>query len=271
MTLPLDGVRVLVTRGGAAGERDAAEVRRRGGAPILAPLTEIVPSERPELLREAAEGWNRGDFDWLLMTSANAVDAFVAAGGRGPTGSQRVAAVGPATAEALRGHGMDPDLVPAADYSAVGLGAAILDRFATASRATGASAGSVRALLPVSEIADHTLEFALSEGGHEVTRVTAYRTVPAPRDAQIEDRVTAGEVDVILVLSGSAAREVARRFAPFTRSRPLLAAIGGPSARALATHELAADVVADPHTVSNLLDRVANALERTPLSPGGTA
>lgn len=257
----LAGVRVLITRGGAAGERDAAAVRRRGGRPLLAPLTVIAPPADSGPLRGAAAAWNRGDYDWLLITSANAADAFADAGALSPrrseAGRPRVAAVGDVTADALRAHGFAPDLVPDADFSATGLAAALLERL------TGSG---LTFLFPVSELADRTLETALSRAGHRVERVTAYRTLPAPRDAAVESRVSAGEVDVILILSASAARETARRFAPLPPGVKL-AAIGGPSARALAADGLSADVVADPHTVSNLLDRVAQL--SFPSAPGG--
>ena len=258
----LGGARVLVTRGGEAGERDAAEVRARGGSPVQAPLTVIAPPLDSARLEAAAAAWNRGEYDWLLVTSANAADAFAAAGARAfktsRPGAPRVAAVGPATADALRAHGFHPALAPSSDYSAVGLAEAVLELPAGTAQ---------RFLLPVSELADRTLESALEGAGHRVDRVTAYRTQPAPRDAEVESSVRAGEVDVILVLSASGAREVARRFTPLPAATRL-AAIGAPSGRALAEHGLAADVIADPHTVSNLLDRVAHAL--FPSTPGGS-
>ncbi|MFD5601071.1 uroporphyrinogen-III synthase [Leucobacter sp. NPDC058333] len=254
MTDSLAGVRVLVTRGGAAGDRDADDVRSRGGLPIVAPLTLIAPPEDAAPLAEAAAAWNRGEFDGVLITSANAAEAFADAGARpdSHTDTQRaplIAAVGPATADALRARGFGPDLVPDTDFSAVGLSAAAIDHL---------GAAPLRLLLPVSSLADDTLETALTRAGHRVERVTAYRTIAAPRDAALETRVAAGDVDVILVLSGSGAREVARRFAPLPATIRL-AAIGRPSARALAEQGLAADVIADPHTVANLLDRVGDA------------
>ncbi|MGW9020968.1 uroporphyrinogen-III synthase [Leucobacter chromiiresistens] len=258
----LRDARVLVTRGGAAGERDAEAVRVRGGLAVRSPLTLIAPPADPAPLAAAAAAWNRGEYDWLLVTSANAADAFAAVGARPPhrsePGAPRVAAVGPATADALRAHGFDPDLAPAADYSAVGLAEALLALPGEA---------ALRFLLPVSELADRTLESALERAGHRIDRVSAYRTQPAPRDAAVESRVRAGDIDVILVLSASGAREVARRFAPLP-AEVQLAAIGAPTARALAEHGLAADVTADPHTVANLLDRVARA--RFPNPSGGS-
>ncbi len=64
------------------------------------PLVAIEPLPGP-LLR--AEG-----YDWVLLTSRNAVDALFA---RLEGGLPKVAAVGQGTAEALRERGVEPDLV----------------------------------------------------------------------------------------------------------------------------------------------------------------
>lgn len=265
----LAGARVLVTRGGAAGERDANEIAELGGVAIAAPLTEIAPPSAPEALIDAATLWNRGEYDWLIVTSANAADAFAAVGASASSNAGQIAAVGPVTAEALAAHGLDPALVPATDYSGAGIAAAVINRIAAESHTNSAAPSSARVLLPVSEIADRTVESALEAAGHSVTRVTAYRSVAASAGEAIPQLITDGEIDVVLVLSGAAARELARRVPELadpvgpsaTAPRPLIAAIGGPTARALAEHGLAADVVADPHTVSNLLARVAHARE----------
>ncbi|WP_053353984.1 uroporphyrinogen-III synthase [Leucobacter musarum] len=265
----LAGARVLVTRGGAAAERDAEVIAEFGGVAIAVPLTEIVPPTDPEALAEAAAAWNRGDYDWLIVTSANAADAFAAAGATVSGSAGLIAAVGPATAEALAAHGLDPALVPATDYSGAGVAAAVIDRIAAETHTSSAAPHGARVLLPVSEIADRTVESALETAGHSVTRVTAYRSVAAAAGEVIPQLIADGKVDVVLVLSGAAARELARRVPELadpvdttaTAPRPLIAAIGGPTARALAELGLAADVVADPHTVANLLARVAHARE----------
>ncbi|MFC7765473.1 uroporphyrinogen-III synthase [Leucobacter soli] len=114
-------------------------------------------------------------------------------------------------------------------------------------------------LLPLSESADDTLETALRAAGHRPERVGAYRTVAAPRDPAVEAEVAAGRIDALLVLSGSAAHEVSERFAPIP-PRTRLAAIGGPTARALASHGLRAAVVSAVHTVPGLLDALGEAL-----------
>ena len=299
----LAGRRIFVPRGGAAGDRWARAIRERGGEPVVVALTETGPPEDPAALAAAAERWNRGEYDWLVVTSANGAQAIAEAGAR--PGPALVAAVGPATADALRERGFEVTLQPEHDFSATGLAEALLTVIGGAvpgadgsgadgsgadgrgadrdgeDPAAGSSAGARRLLLPLSEIASTELERALAAAGHAPDRVTAYRTVPAPCDAAREAEIAAGGADTILVLSGSGAAEVAQRFGPpqLPGGAPLdgapsgaalldgalpggalLAAIGEPTARALATHGLRADVVAARHTIDGLLDALAERL-----------
>lgn len=112
---PLSGVRVVVTRaahqaGGLVGAFAAV-----GAEVETLPLLEVVPPADPEPLARAAAA--ASTYRWIVFTSANAVDAFLpllpgsptaALAGAGP----RVAAVGDATAAALRRFGVEPALVP---------------------------------------------------------------------------------------------------------------------------------------------------------------
>jgi uroporphyrinogen-III synthase len=95
-----------------------------------------------------------------------------------------VAAVGPATADALRRAGVEPDLVPA-EHSARGL----VEAFPAAG-----SGGSRRVLFPAADLAPGTVPDGLSQKGWDVRRVEAYRTVPraAPEPALLH-RVAAAD------------------------------------------------------------------------------
>ncbi len=77
-------------------------LRERGEVEVVA-LYETVAEPLSEETRSAAAG-----ADYVLFTSASSVRFFVAAGGSldGP----RVVSIGPATSEALRAHGAEPDL-----------------------------------------------------------------------------------------------------------------------------------------------------------------
>ena len=134
--LPLAGRTVVVTRGGerAHGLVDALE--RAGAAALELPLTrQVDPADGSAALRAAAAAV--ADNAWVVLTSVTAVERFMGAlrDARG-LGSVLVAAVGPATADALRRAGVEADLVPT-EHSARGLVEAFPDwaRRAVAPRA----------------------------------------------------------------------------------------------------------------------------------------
>ncbi|PYQ46753.1 MAG: HemD protein, partial [Acidobacteria bacterium] len=79
------------------------------------PTIEIAPPSSYDSLDRVIDGI--GDYQWLIFTSANGVDAFFerlkhhGEDSRALAGVM-VAAVGESTADDLRKHGVDPDLVP---------------------------------------------------------------------------------------------------------------------------------------------------------------
>jgi uroporphyrinogen-III synthase len=150
----------------------AAELEAEGFEVEACPLVAIEPLPGPPL---RADG-----YDWVLLTSRNAVDAFLS---RLEGGLPRVAAVGRGTAEALRQRGVEPDLV-ARESTQEGLAAEL-------PRPSG------RVLFPAAEGAREVL---VQELGAEL--VPVYRTV--------ELRPEAFPVaDLVVLASGSAARAFA--------------------------------------------------------------
>jgi uroporphyrinogen III methyltransferase / synthase len=176
---PLAGRTVVVTRSGprASGLVDALE--RAGAVAVELPLTrQVDPADGG-----AAAGAVR-DHRWVVLTSVNAVDRFMAAlRDARDLGPVRVAAVGPATADALRRAGVEPDLVPA-EHSARGL----VEEFPPAAD------GDTRVLFPSADLAPDTIVEGLADKGWDVRRVEAYRTVPrsAP-EPELLDRVAAAD------------------------------------------------------------------------------
>ncbi|HSK32078.1 MAG TPA: uroporphyrinogen-III synthase, partial [Propionicimonas sp.] len=131
--------------------------------------------------------------DWLVVTSASTVAALGEQGfdlaAHLPT-TTKVAAVGPATASALRQAGIAVDLV--ADP---GGGAALAAAF---------PAGSGRVLLPGAEESSPEPAAGVAAKGWSVRRVPVYRTVVAPQPADV-----IGEwprFDLFVVTAGSVAR-----------------------------------------------------------------
>lgn len=146
---------------------------RSAGAKVLhCPAIQIVPPEDLEPLRKKVARVN--EYDWILFTSKNAVEAVVGILDtqlleKRTFGDCKIAVVGKATGDRLASYGLEPDLVPS-DYSAEGLAAAL--------EKTGEVAGK-KFFFPCSEIARETLRARLEKLGGQVDRVVAYRTVPS--------------------------------------------------------------------------------------------
>jgi uroporphyrinogen-III synthase len=111
------GAGVLITRPAAQAEGLCRAIENAGGRAIRFPTLEILdpaePAAAEALLREAA------GFDLLVFVSANAVERaapFLLPGLQTP-----IAAVGDATARALRMRGLEPTLVPADRANSEGL------------------------------------------------------------------------------------------------------------------------------------------------------
>jgi uroporphyrinogen III methyltransferase/synthase len=181
---PLGGRTVVVTRTAqrARGLVDALE--RAGATVVELPLTRQVGPEDGGVALAAAAADVREN-EWVVLTSVNAVDRFMGAlRDARALGSVLVAAVGPATADALRRAGVEPDLVPA-EHSARGLVDAFPD-------APGVGARPV--LFPSADLAPATIPDGLGQKGWSVRRVEAYRTVARedPEPALLE-RVAAAD------------------------------------------------------------------------------
>jgi uroporphyrinogen-III synthase len=69
---------------------------------------EVVECPLIEIERMSDEPIDATGYEWVIVTSPNGADELARRGRNLP----RVAAVGPGTAEALRGHGIDPAFVP---------------------------------------------------------------------------------------------------------------------------------------------------------------
>lgn len=198
---PLLGWRVLVPRGGKWGDGIAAQLRALGATPVIAPLINFAGSDDPDRLADELAALQRGEVEWLVVTSATTVDVLVGHGVSIPE-STRVAAVGETTAQALQLAGYPVDFVPS-DHSARGL----VKEWPT-TEVHG------RVLVPQSQIAEPTLVSGLLERGIDARFVTAYRTVGVEAPAQVVRDVAEGRITGLIISSGSVARQVAEQFAP---------------------------------------------------------
>lgn len=176
MKLPLSGVRVVVTRAEHQADSFAAAFKAAGAVVEILPLLEIIPPADPRPLERAAS--ELALYDWLVFTSANAVDALMPLTGGAVPKRLQIAVVGPATAEALRAYEIEPHL-EARRADAEGLVADLAPRVGRRRRV----------LLPQAADARATLVDGLSHAGAEAVAVVAYdKRLPleaAPRAAEL--------------------------------------------------------------------------------------
>ena len=197
------------------------------------------------------------DYDWVALTSANAVGAVLSRltvlglyPRLGATG-RRIASVGPATTAALRASFPEDrvQLEPTADFRAAGLLAAFARE-----RLSGR-----RVLIPASTQARDELPAGLVAQGAVVDLVAAYSTVePSDLGTAVAACLDQG-FDLALFASPSAV-EVFVRVAG-DRARGLPAAVIGPTTEA-AARAAGLDVrgVASPSTVEALVSAAERAL-----------
>jgi uroporphyrinogen-III synthase len=112
VTLPLDGVTVVVTRPAAQARRFLELASAAGAACIPYPTLQI---DRIELNDQARARLQSRAWDWAVFTSANAVESALEQ--CPPPLARRHAAVGRATAHALEQRGIKVDARPASANS----------------------------------------------------------------------------------------------------------------------------------------------------------
>ncbi|HEC21720.1 MAG TPA: uroporphyrinogen-III synthase [Chloroflexi bacterium] len=248
---PLAGKRVVNTRAPHQAADLDALLRRRGAEPLSYPCIDMAPPEDAAPLDEALRAAAEGRFDWLVLTSRNAVLALarrLETLGLAPSalGKQQVAAVGPATAEAARRLlGVQVALTPA-EYVAESLADALCP------------APGMRVFLPQSEIARPVLKEALTAAGAEVTGVTAYRTVMGRGGVNVPAMLSAGQVDAVAFTSPSTVHNFLRRLVGeggdvADLAGVCVACIGPVTARAAHERGLEVQVVPEEHTLAGLI------------------
>ncbi len=252
---PLFGWQVLVPRTREqAGSLDA-ELRGHGAVPVEVPTICVEPPRTPAQMDKAIRGLVEGRYEWVAFTSVNALravrDKIVELGldARSMSGL-KIAAVGQATADALRAWGIEPDLVPVGEQSAAGLVAEFPEYDAVLDPIN-------RVLLPRADIATDTLLAGLVRMGWEVDDVTAYRTVrAAPPPAPVRDAIKTGAFDAVLFTSSSTVRNLVG-IAGKPHPNTVVACIGPQTARTAVEHGLVVSVVAETPSVAELTRALA--------------
>jgi len=265
---PLDGRTIVVTRAAAQAQRFTQLLEEAGARVLEAPAIVIAPPPSWEPLDAALDAL--GTFTWVIFTSVNGVamvDRRLPARGRGwaALAGRRVAAIGPATADALAEHGVRPDLVPG-EYRAEGL----LERL------RGVITPADRVLLPRAAQTRDVLVTGLRRLGAQVTEVPAYATRRADAGAaRLREALAAGAIDAVTFTSSSTARNFAEMFTDDERrswlGRVTVASIGPITAATATEYGLTTDVMPGEYTIPALARALAEHFARIPRDAGRRA
>ncbi len=262
---PLFGKRVLITRTRRQASTLARLLADEGAAPIELPAIEIEPSADEAATEAALSGLRAGVYGWVVFTSANAVELFFGlmrehgldARAFGPTPARRgagakVAAIGPATADALSERGIVADAVPE-EYVAEGVVEALRPHLRSGDRV----------LVPRAEGARPALIEGLTALGAEVNEITLYRAaVPKEAPAEALSLLRDGGVDIVTFTSSSTVRNLAALLDGDVEClrETMVACIGPITADTARELGLRVDVMASEHTVPGLVRAIREGL-----------
>ena len=238
----------MLTRAAAQSKQLRERLEELGADVILLPLLRFLEPENTFELDRAIRSLEK--FDWLVLTSANAVTFFLrrcrVLDCWPASGHTKIAAVGSATRLVLEKEGLRVALVPK-ESSGAGLAAEL----------SGAIAGK-SILLPRSDRASEELPALLRRARGNVTEVIAYRTAgPEKLDRSLIEAMRSRQADAITFFSPSAFREfqnlIGSQALAKWGSRAVFAAVGPVTAEAIRGAGLPVAIEADQAATASLV------------------
>lgn len=248
---PLFGKTVVVTRARAQASVLTKKLEAQGARVLEVPAIKIVPPADFAPLDKAISEIDT--YKWLILTSVNGVEYFfdrlLKAGkdSRALCGV-KIAAIGSATAEALKGYGITADLIPSA-YKAEELADAL---------AADTKAGD-KLLLARAKIARNVLPERLRALGAQVDVVTAYETVAdCQNKEELLEALESGEASLVTFTSSSTVTNLLDVLGDKKDllNKVALAAIGPVTAETLEKHGLKPAVSAAEYTIDGLMTAI---------------
>jgi uroporphyrinogen-III synthase len=257
---PLSGVRILVGRARHQAGALSVELRRLGATVLKIPFIEIrrPPSYKP--LDSALK--NLSDYDWLILTSVNGVEAMWERMGKlnlkqTSLRHLRVAAIGPATKKAIEKRKVRVDVVPK-EYVAESVVRSLRRRVK-----------GKRVLLVRAKVARDVIPRELRQAGAQVDVVEAYETV-VPESSRTRLSTTLSNPGrrphVVTFTSSSTAKNFVALVGPggagFKGIR--FASIGPVTSSTLIELGLRADIKAKEFTIPGLVEAIVCAIGPNP-------
>jgi uroporphyrinogen-III synthase len=285
----LNGIRVLVGRARHQAGALSAELRKRGAEVLEIPFIEIRKPKSFKPLDAALKSLET--YDWLILTSANGVEAMwdrmkktreghdfsfkpAQSEQSEPKGAVKrpnskpasdaegtplcIAAIGPATKKAIEQRGMKVDVVPK-EYVAESVVKSLKERVK-----------GKRVLLVRAKVARDVIPNELRKAGAHVDVVEAYETV-VPQSSRARLRAALKNPKkrphVVTFTSSSTVKNFAELLAPAQRTRPAsvagirMASIGPVTSATLRELGLPVDIAAKEFTIPGLVAAIVRSLE----------
>ena len=249
---PLFGRRIVVTRATQQAQALSEKLRELGADVMQMPATLIARLDLTPLRRAIGEV---SGYDWLILTSQNAVSIFweqllgESRDARALAGL-KVAGVGPATAGALLEHGIAVDLIPKR-FVAEGL----LELMQAREDVSGK-----RVLYVTAEGSRDVLPQGLREIGAEVVVIEAYRSIADGQGAErLARTVESGKLDLATFTSGSAVRGYVDAIGEDLARRVPAASMGPQTSDALREAGIEVKAEAKESTLDGLVSAVLDA------------
>lgn len=241
----LSHCRVVVTRPEKQSRSLIEKLEQIGAQVIIAPTIEVVPiRENSAFIAQICQSIS--DYDWVIFTSANAVDYFMEfVEDVDSFSSTKIACIGSATSKALNRYNLMADLIPK-NFVAEDL----LESFPFV---TALDKGKI--LFPRSAQARDVLPKGLKAKGWHVQGVDVYRVVKPQLSKEVLDRAQVG--DVITFTSPSSVDN----YLELTNTKQITASIvciGSVTAEHVRSKGLKPAAVAQDHSVEGLIEAICS-------------
>ncbi|MCA1318729.1 uroporphyrinogen-III synthase [Bacillus tianshenii] len=198
-TLPLADKCILITRSKEQASYFSKQVQKLGGTPLEVPLIQFsLPANLEKVASELEEAV--AHYEWLVFTSVNGVNHFFQLHNKPLT--NKIAAVGSKTKEALAARGYETDLVPSS-YSAENLVEEISCRL---------DPSQDKLALIQGNLARPVLREELLRLGYNVKRITVYENKPLSLAKEEIEAVVQKKLDLITFTSPSTVHNFKKAF-----------------------------------------------------------